>query len=168
MWSRDNRVQQKLSQIRLFPKGPIGVDVDFVCAGPPGVCSAGLCCYELNFLFCAAFTAIIADLKCINIKCCIIIYIHMCVSVVFEHIFQSKQPGKRIAFVLLVFPALLYFSSGNIIILPTTTSNQSGPFIMGTARAECKAGRLALGWWQQGCVGHTWISSAPVVDIELI
>lgn len=70
----------------------------------------------------------------------------MCVSVVFEHIFQSKQPGKRIAFVLLVFPTLLYFSSGNIIILPTTTSNQSGPFIMGTARAECKAGRLALGW----------------------
>ena len=91
MWSRDNRVQQKLSQIRLFPKGPIGVDVDFVCAGPPGVCSAGLCCYELNFLFCAAFTAIIADLKCINIKCCIIIYIYICVFQLFSSTFSNQN-----------------------------------------------------------------------------
>ena len=150
MWSRANRVQQNLLQIRLFPKGPIGVDVDFVCAGPPGVCSAGLCCYEFNmFVLCRLYCDHnrLEMHKHKMLYNYTYIYKYICVFQLFSSTCSNqKQPGKRIAFVLLVFPTLLYFSSGNIIILPTTTSNQSGPFIMGTARVECKAGAFALGW----------------------
>ena len=53
---------------------------------------------------------------------------------------------KRIISILLVFPTLLYLVRGNIIILQTKTSYQSGPFIMGTAWAERKACGLAFGW----------------------
>ena len=138
----------------LYSPWSIGVfDVILMCRFLVFAQKAGPC---HDFVFCAGFTVTIhntLEMHKHKMLCIICVYIYIYIYTICFIRFQStfsilnqNNLRKRIISILLVFPTLLYLVRGNIIILQTKTSYQSGPFIMGTAWAERKACGLAFGW----------------------